>query len=127
MEYGPQSRDNMQTAELMKQADVEKDTLRYYERIGLISKPARQANGYRVYSEKTIKEIKFIRLAQSLGFTLKQIKPAIPFVSNPKPNCPILRQALLDKIAAVDRKIEELRESKARLQHWLANVESSDR
>ncbi|WP_395377187.1 MerR family transcriptional regulator [Marinicella sp. W31] len=111
----------MKTAELMKHVEIEKDTLRYYEKIGLISKPARLTNGYRVYTEKTIQEIKFIRMAQSVGFTLKQIKPAIPFVTNPKPNCPILGQALKDQIALVDSKIEDLLQSRARLQRWLDN------
>ena len=114
----------MKTAEVIKHTRIEKDTLRYYEKIGLISKPARLANGYRVYTEKTIQEIKFIRLAQSVGFTLKQIKPAIPFVTNPKPNCPILGQALKDQIDLVDSKIEELLQAKSRLQRWLSNNQS---
>ena len=114
----------MKTAELMQRAQVEKDTLRYYEKIGLISKPARLDNGYREYNETTIKEIKFIRLAQSLGFTLKQIKPAIPFVAEPKPNCPILKRALEEQIEVVDQKIQELAESRVRLQRWLDNLQA---
>ncbi len=105
--------------ELVKQSSVSKDTIRYYEQINLISLPLRLANGYRNYSIDTVKQLKFIKMAQTVGFTLKQIKPAMAFVSNPKPNCPFLKEAINDQLNAIDEKIELLNLSKKKLINWL--------
>ncbi|RMD87435.1 MAG: MerR family transcriptional regulator, partial [Candidatus Dadabacteria bacterium] len=56
------------------QAGVHVETVRYYEQRGLIPKPPRSAAGYRVYSEPYVERIRFIKRAQELGFTLKEIK-----------------------------------------------------
>lgn len=111
----------MKISELMRRGEICRDTVRYYERIGLISKPLRLPNGYRDYPESTLNEIKFIRLAQSVGFTLNQIKPAIPYLANPQPNCPILGEALKKQIELVDTKIAELSDARKRLVRWLEN------
>ena len=56
-----------------KAAGVRTDTIRYYERNGLLPPPARTAAGYRVYSEAELERVKFVRKAQGLGFTLNEI------------------------------------------------------
>lgn len=111
----------MKANEVTKLTDTSKDTLRYYEKIGLISKPIRNGNGYRDYSKKTLQELKFIKLAQSLGFTLTEIKQAIPHVANPVPGCPKLTAALQNQITRVDSKIEELKHTRKTLEKWLDN------
>jgi Hg(II)-responsive transcriptional regulator len=58
---------------LSKQAGVGIDTVRFYERRGLLPPPARSASGYRLYSEDSISRIRFIRRAKGLGFTLDEI------------------------------------------------------
>lgn len=60
--------------QLAQVAGVKSDTVRFYERVGLLGKPDRAANGYRVYTEGALKRIQFIRKAQSLGFSLEEIR-----------------------------------------------------
>lgn len=109
----------MRSEQLATQAQVGKDTLRYYEKIGLLSPPPRGANGYRCYSKANLNELKFIKLAQSVGFTLNEIKPAIPFVNNPQPGCPKLRKAIESKLVEIEQRIEELGQAKEKLQYWM--------
>jgi MerR family mercuric resistance operon transcriptional regulator len=59
--------------QLAKQAGVNIETIRYYERQGLLPEPPRRASGYRQYSAEFVKRIQFIKRAQTLGFSLKEI------------------------------------------------------
>jgi DNA-binding transcriptional MerR regulator len=54
-------------------AAVNVQTLRYYERVGLLPRPARRASGYRTYTRDTVQRVRFIKRAQELGFTLGEI------------------------------------------------------
>lgn len=108
----------MQIKELVDRAEISRDTLRYYEKLDLISKPARKTNGYRNYPESTLRELKFIKLAQSVGFTLAEIKPAIPFVGKPRPDCPTLAAAIEKQLNQIDEKIAELEIARTKLQEW---------
>lgn len=108
----------MQVKDLVEQADISRDTLRYYEKLELISKPLRKSNGYRDYPDSTLREIKFIKLAQSVGFTLAEIRPAIPFVGKPRPDCPALSAAIDKQLHHIDEKITELEAAKAKLLEW---------
>src|SRR5882724_9647766 len=56
---------------LAKLAGVKPDTIRFYERSGLLPKPSRMASGYRAYDDAALKQVRFIRKAQSLGFSLR--------------------------------------------------------
>lgn len=110
----------MRANQLAQATDVSKDTLRYYENIGLISKPLRNSNGYRSYSEKHVRELKFIKYAKSVGFALNKIKLAIPHLNNPKPDCPLLYQAVTEQLAQIDSKIQELELAKLTLSKWIS-------
>src|ERR1043165_4214200 len=66
--------DTMGIGALAKRAGVGIDTVRYYERNGLLSPHSRLASGYRRYSELELSRLRFIRRAQALGFTLKEIR-----------------------------------------------------
>lgn len=109
----------MRSEQLVQRTGVAKDTLRYYEKIGLITPPPRKPNGYRQYTHEHVNELKFIKLAQSVGFTLNEIKPAIPFVNDPQPGCPKLRKAIETKLLEIDQRIEELSAAKERLNSWV--------
>ena len=115
----------MNAAEVARRANVGKDTLRYYEKIGLITAPPRGVNGYREYPQSVLDELRFIRLAQSVGFTLNEVKPAMPALANPKPDCPLLKQALTDQLARIATRIDELEESKATITRWLSKLTSA--
>ena len=60
----------------MKQSEVNIQTIRYYERRGLLPAPDRSASNYRVYQETTVRRVRFIKRAQQLGFTLKESSDA---------------------------------------------------
>lgn len=60
--------------QLAKRAGVKSDTVRFYERVGLLTPPERAASGYRVYPEAALARLLFIRKAQALGFSLDEIK-----------------------------------------------------
>jgi DNA-binding transcriptional MerR regulator len=61
-------------------------------------------------------------MAQSVGFTLNEIKPAIPSLSNPKPGCPLLTKAIVDQIERIEEKVIELETSKSTLNRWLLKL-----
>lgn len=112
----------MNASEVAKKAEIGKDTLRYYEKLGLITPPPRSLNGYRDYPVSVLEELRFIKLGQSVGFTLSEIKPAIPFLANPKPGCPLLTEAISSQIKRVDERIIELQQSKATLERWQSKL-----
>jgi len=60
-------------SEVAEKCNINKETIRYYERKGLIPKPTRTDTGYRMYTEETVRRIKFIKRMQELGFTLAEI------------------------------------------------------
>jgi MerR family transcriptional regulator, copper efflux regulator len=62
------------TSVLASEAGVNAQSIRFYERLALLPKPARTASGYRVYSTDSVRRVRFIKRAQELGFTLKEIK-----------------------------------------------------
>jgi MerR family copper efflux transcriptional regulator len=64
----------MRIGELAARADVNIQTLRFYEREGLLRPPARTVSGYRSYAESDLERVRFIRLCQGLGFTLREIQ-----------------------------------------------------
>lgn len=61
-------------AQLSKRCGINPETLRYYEKIGVIPRPPRSASNYRVYPEQSVGRIRFIRRGQELGFTLREIR-----------------------------------------------------
>jgi MerR family mercuric resistance operon transcriptional regulator len=64
--------------DVAKQAKVRIETLRYYEREGLVASPPRSPSNYRLYPEDTVRRVQFIKRAQELGFSLKEIKELRP-------------------------------------------------
>src|SRR3989442_8377655 len=62
------------TSELAKRGGVNLETIRYYERLGLLPKPPRSGSGYRQFSPESVRRVRFIKRAQELGFSLKEIK-----------------------------------------------------
>lgn len=67
----------MKISELAKRAEVNVQTIRFYEREGLLREPERNSSGYRSYEERDLERVSFIRICQSLGFTLREIQELI--------------------------------------------------
>jgi len=94
-----------------KLAGVGIETIRFYERKGLIERPAKPGiGGYRAYPQKTIEKIRFIRQAQELGFSLKEIDELLSLHSDPGADCSNVQQQAIIKLAEVDAKIARLQQ-----------------
>jgi MerR family mercuric resistance operon transcriptional regulator len=110
----------LKISQVAEQANVNIETIRYYERQGLIPKVPRTEGGYRQFSSETIERIKFIKRGQELGFTLTQVKKILSVSDGKEYNCHDIQQFALRKIEEVERKILDLGKIKSVL-HDLAN------
>lgn len=91
-----------------KAAEVGVETVRFYEREGLIAEPPRRRSGYRQYPPDTIRRVRFIRRAKELGFTLKEIGELLSLRVDPSTTCAEFRKVARGKIDDVQEKIAEL-------------------
>ena len=94
--------------EVAKQAHVGIETLRYYERTGLVARPPRSESNYRLYPQESVWRVQFIKRAQELGFSLKEIMELLALRATPETPCADIRMRALDKITAIEEKIEAL-------------------
>jgi MerR family transcriptional regulator, copper efflux regulator len=104
------------TGELARRANVNVETIRYYERRGLLPVPERRLSGYRQYTEGDVSRVNAIRRARQLGFTLKEILELLPSLSVPRPACAALKRHAQRKIRDLSRRILELEAKKASLE-----------
>ena len=105
--------------ELAKQANVNIETIRYYERRGLISEPPRNKSGHRQYSHEAVKRTDFIKKCQTLGFSLKEIEEILELRVTSESTCADMKSRVTEKLTDVDRKMNELaliRDALSRLQ-----------
>ena len=100
--------DRFTIGEVDKQAHVHIETLRYYERMGLVSPPPRSGSNYRLYSPETVRRVRFIKRAQALGFSLKEITELLALQATSETSCADIRTRALDKITTIDDKIRAL-------------------
>lgn len=94
---------------LAKKAGVGIETVRFYERKGLLPKPARLASGYRQYTDQDAKRIRFIKRAQELGFTLREVKDLLGLRVNAKAKCEDVKGRTDHKIVEIEGKIKDLK------------------
>ena len=98
----------MTIGQLARTASVNIQTVRYYERRGLIPKPRRTKSGYRQYGEPTIGRIRFIKRAQDLGFSLKEISDLLALRVRHETACGPVERKAQAKIVLVEEKIGQL-------------------
>ncbi|MBX3196712.1 MAG: MerR family transcriptional regulator [Labilithrix sp.] len=94
---------------LAEKSSVGVETIRYYEREGLLPKPARSHSGYRVYPDEAVERVRFIRRAKDLGFTLDEISELLALKVTHGKSCRSVRDRGLAKLADIDRKMNDLR------------------
>jgi MerR family mercuric resistance operon transcriptional regulator len=94
--------------EVAQRAKVNKETVRYYEKRELIPEPDRRYSGYRIFTQRHIDQIKFIKRAQELGFTLSEIKELLELRLNEGTTCSEIKTEAQDKYRDVVEKIEDL-------------------
>ena len=91
---------------------VKPDTIRFYERSGLLSKPQRLASGYRIYDDAALKQVRFIRKAQALGFSLDEIQRIMSLRGQGKETCRCVVAMAEATLTETQSKLEELRKFK---------------
>lgn len=98
----------MRTSEVAAQAKVNTQTLRYYERRGLLPQPERSPSGYRAYTDDAVKLVRFIKRAQGLGFTLEDIEELLHLAGGGPASCEAAKEMARTRIADLEQRIEEL-------------------
>ena len=91
-----------------RQVGVQPSAIRYYEAQGILRPADRRPNGYRIYTEDAVKLLLFVKRAQSLGITLKEIKPLLTLASQGQQPCTHVKQLARTHLGEIDQKIREL-------------------
>lgn len=105
----------MQIGQLAQHAGVAIDTVRYYERQGLLPQPQRRASGYRQYGQQDISRLRFIRRAKDLGFSLQEIHDLLRLSGNHEADRAEVRVLATQRLADIERKLRELEAMRATL------------
>ncbi|WP_409343324.1 MerR family transcriptional regulator [Paenibacillus sp. MBLB4367] len=113
--------------EIAKMANVNAETLRYYENHGLLPAPARSEAGYRVYSEEVLNRIAFIKNAKLCGFTLKEIRKALAKSASGSIGIPDFIAVIERKVGSIDAEIDKLERTKAMLAGLKANLQAASK
>lgn len=103
-----------------KQAGVGVETVRYYEREGLLEQAQRRSSGYRQFNEGVINQLRFIRRAKELDFTLKEIKELLALRLAPGSQCVQIKQRAEAKLDNIEQKIRSLQRMKRALKKLTA-------
>ncbi len=97
----------MQIGEVAAATGISRDTLRFYEKRGLL-RTRRDNNGYRDYAPEAVAWLNYLRTAQTLGFTLNEIEAGLPLFMAPDTSAPVLLAAMQVKLAEIDQRIAGL-------------------
>ena len=108
-----------QVSEISKLANVNVETLRYYEKIKLMPEPKRKESRYRIYDGSDLKRLKFIVRAKELGFTLKEIKELLNLKIDSTATCGDVKHLAEHKLDDVERRIKDLENIKDVLQNLI--------
>jgi MerR family copper efflux transcriptional regulator len=101
--------------ELARRAGVGVETVRFYERQGLVPSPPRSGSGYRQYPEDTVSRLRFIQRAKELGFSLREIEELISLRLDPAVPCAEVRSRAEAKVADIDARLRDLTRMRASL------------
>ncbi len=113
----------MRIGELAKTAGVTPDTIRYYEREGLLPSPQRTESGYRDYGPGVMEDLLFIKKAQALGLKLSDVREVLEISSGGKPPCEHVRATVSARLVEVEERLRELRALRATLRETLERVD----
>ena len=99
----------MRIGELAQQANCQTETIRYYEKAGLLPSPLRHANGYRAYGAAHLERLAFIRHCRALDISLADVKRLLAFVARPQANCGDIDQLIDAQLARVRARLQSMR------------------
>ncbi|MBI1733058.1 MAG: heavy metal-responsive transcriptional regulator [Gammaproteobacteria bacterium] len=101
--------ETLKVGDVARRAGVNLQTVHYYERRGLLPKPPRTGSNYRAYPQDTVRRVRFIKRAQDLGFTLKEIKELLSLRAVPQTRCADVRDRAAAKVKDINEKVRTLR------------------
>lgn len=116
----------MRIGEVAQQSEIGIETIRYYEREGLLAEPKRRPSGYRQYDETVVSRLQFIRRAKELGFTLAEIKELLGLWFEANTRCEHVRERAELKITDIEDKIRSLQKMKRSLKKVISECASKD-
>ncbi|HRK30632.1 MAG TPA: MerR family DNA-binding protein [Tepidisphaeraceae bacterium] len=97
------------SSDLARQGGINVESIRFYERERLLPKPPRTASGYRVFTTDDVRRVRFIKRAQELGFSLREIKELLALRFEPDTSCADVRERAETKLSDIDQKIRDLK------------------
>ena len=97
------------TSELARQGGVNLESIRFYERERLLPKPPRTASGYRMFTPDDVRRVRFIKRAQELCFSLREIKELLALRFEPDTSCADVRKRAETKLSDIDQRISDLK------------------
>ncbi len=107
-------------AQLARKTGCNLETIRYYEKVGLLPKPPRSANGYRVYPPDLVGRLQFVMSARDLGFSMKEIRSLLSLTDTGAQTCAEVMATTQTHLSAVKRRISDLERIKETLEGTLA-------
>jgi Hg(II)-responsive transcriptional regulator len=116
----------LRIGEVAERAAVNVQTLRYYERRGLLKEPRRTASGYRLYASETVQLVRFIKRAQGLGFSLEEADRLLGLRDDRVSSCAEAKVLAQVKISEIDEKMSRLTALKGALQALVRSCERGD-
>ena len=105
----------MRIGQIAKETGLNVQSIRFYEREGLLPSVDRSTSGYRIYQKDSIKRIQFIKHAQDVGFSLKEISELLSLKVNPDGSCNMVQQIAAEKLKQLDERLESIRRMKLTL------------
>lgn len=114
---------SLSVSDVVRTTGFSRETLRYYERAGLLTPPARASNGYRCYAAEDLERLEFIRKTKRAGFTLREIRELISLKDQGKATCRLGRDIAHARIAGIDAQIASLEEVREILRDFAARCE----
>jgi Hg(II)-responsive transcriptional regulator len=113
----------MRSSEVARQAGVNVQTLRYYERRGLVAEPPRTDAGYRMYPSAAVETVQFVKRSQELGFTLDEVQELLHLAAGGPADCDSARNLASARITALEQKISDLLRMRDSLAELVATCE----
>ena len=113
----------MRSGQAARDAGVNVETLRYYERRGILQTPERRASGYREYTEEAVAVIRFVKRAQELGFSLDEIETLLTLAAGGPESCDSARALATRKLGELDTKMRSIRAMQSSLRRLVATCE----
>ena len=116
----------MTIGKMAQQTGCNIETIRYYERIGLLPKPPRSAGGHRLYGGEDARRLTFIRRSRELGFGLDEVRQLLHYVDDGGYTCAEVKAITVDHLTEVRRKLSDLRRLERALKEMIVNCDGGD-